>query len=59
MYMQKANQMLFEHALYRLSFSPAIFGAQRLNPRGGHNTGMFPVGYFLFSARMDTANEEI
>ena len=40
------------------SFSPAIFGAQRLNPRGGRNTGMFPVGCFSFLARMDMANEE-
>ena len=34
------------------SLSTAIFGAQRLKPRGGPRWGL------LFSARMDMANDE-
>ena len=33
------------------SFAPAIFGAQPLNPQGGRNTGMFPVGCFGYGER--------
>ena len=33
---------------YLLHFSPAIFDAQRLNPWGGRNTGMFPVWCVYF-----------